>query len=273
MDAVNFSVLAPRFGAHPMMNSWSGIGTSGMNGGAFNWGGLWSGIKNFGSSVKSWGSKAWNSQTGKLLRQKLNDTKVREKLVEGINTGVHGALDIANQEIARQIEKRLERHEPLEEEVEEEVIEKTASAPPLVIETGKKRPRDEEVFITTTNEPPSYEEAIKDMAVPAVPLRPMTRPHPSLARPVVVDTPTTLDLKPIDEAPPAYTPAVAPAPVMKVPSASAPVVAVTSPVVSAPAAAVPSLGPVAVARSRGWQNTLANIVGVGLRGVKRRRCY
>lgn len=251
MDAVNFSTLAPRFGSHPMMNSWSGIGTSGMNGGAFNWGGIWSGIKNFGSNVKSWGSKAWNSQTGKMLRQKLNDTKVREKLVEGISTGVHGALDIANQEIARQIEKRLERREPLEEvEVEEELMEAKPEA--LVVDVGKKRPRDEELVITA-DEPPSYEEATM-----SVPLRPTTRPHPSMARPVLVDRPTTLELKPSEPPPPAYSPPAAPVVVKPAPSK----VVVAPPVV----AAAPS-------RSRGWQGTLANIVGVGLRGVKRRRCF
>ncbi|BBE29312.1 pVI [Bat mastadenovirus] len=248
MDAVNFSVLAPRYGTHPMMSSWSGIGTSGMNGGAFNWGGLWSGIKNFGNSVKTWGSKAWNSQTGKMLRQKLNDTKVREKLVEGISTGVHGALDIANQEIAKQIEKRLERREPIVVEEEENILEKA----PLVVDISKKRPRDEELIITS-EEPPSYEEALA-----AAPLRPMTKPHPSLAKPVLVDTPATLELKPSDDLPPPYTP-------------TAPVAAEPVPVITAPAAAVPV--PSLTGRRRGWQGTLANIVGVGIRGVKRRRCY
>ncbi|AAB38724.1 pVI [Canine mastadenovirus A] len=249
MDAVNFSILAPRYGAHPMMSGWSGIGTSGMNGGAFNWGGIWSGIKNFGSNVKSWGSKAWNSQTGKLLRQKLNDTKVREKLVEGISTGVHGALDIANQELAKQIERRLERQQPLEPEVEveEEVVDiKPEAQAPLVVQIPKKRPRDEDLLITA-DEPPSYEESIKTMA----PLMPMTRPHPSMAKPVLVDRPTTLELKPSDQ-PPAYSP---PAP-------------------SAVRVTVPSNIPVVTpARSRGWQGTLANIVGVGLSNVKRRRCF
>ncbi|APC26066.1 pVI [Bat mastadenovirus G] len=271
MDAVNFSSLAPRYGSHPMMNSWSGIGTSGMNGGAFNWGGIWSGIKNFGSNVKSWGSKAWNSQTGKLLRQKLNDTKVREKLVEGISTGVHGALDIANQEIARQIEKRLERREPLEEvEVEEEIEEvKPKLEAPLVVELPKKRPRDEDLLITA-EEPPSYEEAVSMAPAP----RPMTRPHPSMARPVlvekparpvVVDKPTTLELKPSD-LPPPYSPAPAPVVVKAPPKAPAVVVPSVPAVPAAPVVVAPS-------RSRGWQGTLANIVGVGLRGVKRRRCY
>lgn len=254
MDAVNFSVLAPRYGSHPMMSSWSGIGTSGMNGGAFNWGGLWSGIKNFGNSVKTWGSKAWNSQTGKLLRQKLNDTKVREKLVEGISTGVHGALDIANQEIAKQIEKRLERREPVEIE-EEDIVD--GKSPPLVVDISKKRPRDEELIITS-DEPPSYEETL---AMPP-PMRPMTRPHPSLAKPVLVDVPTTLELKPMDDLPPAYTPTAAPPP--------EPVPVITTPSVPA---AVPMAVPTATSRRRGWQGTLANIVGVGIRGVKRRRCY
>nr|QRV11654.1 pVI [Bat mastadenovirus] len=235
MDAVNFSMLAPRFGSHPMMSSWSGIGTSGMNGGAFNWGGLWSGIKSFGSHVKSWGSKAWNSQTGKMLRQKLNDSKVREKLVEGINTGIHGALDIANQEIAKQIEKRLERREPLEEDEVEEEIEQNTKEAPLVVDLEKKRPRDEELVITA-DEPPSYEEAI------------MAPPLP--AKPRVIEQPAVTYSPP---ATPVSIPAPAPAPSLPVAISSAPIV-------------MP-------ARSRGWQGTLADIVGVGLRGVKRRRCF
>lgn len=265
MDAVNFSILAPRFGSHPMMSSYSGIGTSGMNGGAFNWGGIWSGIKNFGSSIKSWGSKAWNSQTGKLLRQKLNDTNVREKLVEGISTGVHGALDIANQEIAKQIEKRLERREPVDEvEVEEEIVEKKPA--PLVVDVGKKRPRDEDLIITT-DEPPSYEEATM-----SAPLRPMTRPIHPMARPVLPDKPTTLELKPTD-LPPPYSPPKA-KPVPKVVEPAPVVVAPPPPVVEpAPAPSVVLPAPIALPSRRGWQGTLANIVGVGLRGVKRRRCY
>ncbi|AEM06274.1 pVI [Bat adenovirus 2] len=248
MDAVNFSILAPRFGSHPMMSSYSGIGNSGMNGGAFNWGGLWSGIKSFGSNVKSWGSRAWNSETGKLLRQKLNDTKVREKLVEGINTGVHGALDIANQEIARQIEKRLERREPLqppeEEEVEEEIV-RTKEAP-LVVDLEKKRPRDEELLITA-DEPPSYEEAVMSAAPVA------------LRRDVVVEKPA------MAVAPPVYSPPARPVSMPVAVAAPAP-----APVAAPPMMMVPSSGS---SRSRGWQGTLANIVGVGLRGVKRRRCF
>ncbi len=79
-----------------------------MNGGAFNWGNLWSGVKSFGSSIKNWGNRAWNSSTGQALRQKLKDSNLQEKVVEGLASGIHGAVDIANQEIAKAVQKRLE---------------------------------------------------------------------------------------------------------------------------------------------------------------------
>lgn len=239
-----------------MMSSWSGIGTSNMNGGAFNWGNLWSNIKNFGSSVKAWGSKAWNSSSGQALRQKLKDSKVQEKIIEGINTGIHGAIDLANQEVQKAIDKRLERPAPVPE-VEEELLESkvSPSAPSeVVVEAPAKRPRDEEVLITSTAEPPSYEEAVKNGAAP--PPYPTTRPIEPLVRPVlppgpaagaVVDVPTTLELKPRDYA--VVTPA-------------------------APARRPPVLArPPIYAAKRGWESTLSNIVGVGLRGIKRRRCF
>ncbi|AEP16416.1 capsid protein precursor [Equine adenovirus 1] len=245
MDAVNFSVLAPRFGGNPMMSEWAGIGTSNMNGGAFNWGGIWSGIRNFGHNVVTWGKAGWNSQTGRLLRQRLNDSGIREKVVEGLASGIHGVLDIANQEIARQVEKRLERREPLEVVVPEV---RPSPAPSLVIDSGKKRPRDEEVFTLTHSEPPSYSEALQ-AAAPLVPA-----PVATAAAAVPVDSHTMAD-----DLPPPYS-AIA-RPVMD-PTPVAPVVVAERPVYR------PSSS-----RARGWQGTLANIVGVGLHGVKRRRCF
>lgn len=139
---VNFTALAPRYGTHPLMGIHYGLGTSGMNGGAFNWGNVWSGIKSFGNTAKGWANKAWNSSTGHMLRQKLQDTKVQEKIVDGLSTGIHGAIDLAQQEITKAIEKKLER--------------------PLQIHNTSKRPREdeEEEIIIKHEEPPSYSEAI-----------------------------------------------------------------------------------------------------------------
>lgn len=247
---VNFTALAPRYGTHPMTNSF--IGTSGMSGGAFNWGGVWSGLKNFGSKIKTWGNKVYNSNTGQAIRQKLKDTGAKEKLISGIATGVNGALDIAQAELAQRIQNRLERYQPQDPVEVEEIIDDGLSAPEVVppskaeevVELTKKRPRDEDLVLTEM--PPSYEEAVAEKPLLDVP---MTRPVHPLARPVLPappayqDTPTTLELKPRDE------PLQIPAPVV----------------------AVPSRAPVRA--SRGWKNTLNDIVGVGLRGVKRRRCY
>lgn len=253
MDNINFSALAPRVGSHPMMSSWNHIGVSSMNGGAFSWGSIWSGLKNFGSSAKSFGTKLWNSSTGQKLRQKLKDTNAQEKLVDGIAAGVHGALDIANQEVAKAIEKRLDRPVvpigPTKEEQVEEIIEESKEI------GGKKRPSEEvEEIITRVDGPPSYEELFGNKDT--VPLVPMTRPIPSMARPVVTptlpppsDMPTTLDLPPPPSPPRRPT---------RRPSAA---------VVRPPAAFSPAGPP------RAWQSTLSSIVGAGVRTVKRRRCY
>nr|WGN96600.1 pVI protein [Lemur mastadenovirus] len=245
MEEINFSALAPRRGTRPMLRSWSDIGNSQMNGGAFNWGSLWSGLKNFGSSVKNWGSKAWNSSTGQMLRDKLKDTKVQEKLVDGITAGIHGAIDIGRQELDKAIEQRLDRPVvPTAPPEEDDTLSKLEVRPKdeVVITDSKKRPRDEEEIVVRTDEPPSYEEIFGNNSAP--PLRPMTRPIPSMARPVR----------------PAPAPAPAPAPVVDVP---------TTLDLPPPTRRLP----LATTRRSNWQSTLGNIVGVGVRSIKRKRCY
>lgn len=256
MDAVTFTSLAPRIGSRPMMSGWSEIGTSAMSGGAFSWGSVWSGLKNFGSNVKNYGSKIWNSSTGKQLRDKLKETKFQEKVVDGLATGIHGAIDIARQKLDKELEQRLDR--PIQVEVEdiqgppdgeaglltekekEELV--AASKKPVIVESPiKKRPRDEDL-VMTLDEPPSYDEIFGNKAGNAT-TYPMTRPVHPLARPV---------LPAVD--PPAYeAPAPAPAP--------APVV----PAVAQPSRLRPSRG--------NWQNTLSSITGLGVRAIKRRRCW
>lgn len=261
MENVNFSALAPRVGSRPMMSTWNDIGISSMNGGAFSWGSVWSGLKNFGSSAKRFGTKLWNSSTGTKLREKLKETKAQEKLVDGLAAGVHGALDLANQEIAKAIDRRLDRPvvlpEPEPEAQIEEMIEESKEI------GGKKRPLEEIEEVVKPTAPPSYEELVSSKIVEpppsyeevfgvkdSAPLLPMTRPAPNMARPVVpptlppaVDRPTTLDLPP----PPSPPRRVSVAP---------------------PTAALPAFrGPV------GWQSTLNSIVGAGVRTIKRRRCY
>lgn len=211
-----------------------------MSGGAINWGNLWSGLKNFGSSfgsnIKTWGSKAWNSSTGQALREKLKDTGVQEKIIDGISSGIHGAIDLTRQELDRALANRLER--PKEVMIEEKPPSET------VIWQNKpvKRPAEpEETLVITTKEPPSYNEIFGNNSAP---IYPTTRPHPSLARPVlppITDKPTTLDLPP----PPAN---------------------VSPPQATIQVAARPS-------RRVNWQGTLNKIVGLGVHSSKRQRCY
>lgn len=190
MEDINFSALAPRRGTRPMLSSWSSIGTSQMNGGAINWGNLWSGVKNFGSSLgsslKSWGSKAWNSNTGQMLREKLKDSGVQEKIADGIASGIHGAIDLTRQEIDRAIQSKLEKR-PTVEALEKETLPMEtiptmpavpAPKPPPVVTEIKKRPRDEEEIVIKNSEPPSYDEIFGNQDTP-VPIQNKIMPPPT----------------------------------------------------------------------------------------------
>ncbi|AMB43030.1 pVI [Bat mastadenovirus WIV13] len=163
MEEINFAALAPRQGTKPLIGAWSNIGTSEMNGGAFNWGSLLSGLKVFGNAVKDLGRKALNSSTGQALKQKLKDTNLQEKIVEGISSGIHGAVDIANQEIQKTLAKRLDpvHTTPSPLDVLEETEEKDfshVSLPPIT----KKRKVEE------SYDPPSYNEIYgKEVVLPS----------------------------------------------------------------------------------------------------------
>ncbi|AIT70981.1 capsid protein precursor pVI [Simian adenovirus DM-2014] len=233
MEDVNFSSLAPRHGTRPYLGTWNDIGTSQLNGGAFNWSSIWSGLKNFGSAVKTYGNRAWNSSTGQLLRDKLKEQNFQQKVVDGLAAGINGVVDIANQAVQREINNRLDPR-PVEEKLPE--LEKEPQ--------GEKRPRPdlEETLVTKTEEPPSYEEAVKN--VPSVSLKPVTYP---LTKPILSMA----------------------TPVGDVPVTSVPI---------APPVSRPAIRPVAVAtprysRSNNWQSTLNSIVGLGVKTLKRRRCY
>lgn len=259
MDAVTFTSLAPRIGSRPMMSGWSEIGTSAMSGGAFNWGSVWSGLKSFGSKVKTYGTKAWNSSTAKQLRDKLKDTHFQEKVVDGLATGIHGAIDIARQRLDKELDKRLERPIPIEEEdiqdaaADEPIL--VEKEPPVVVEKGplpsalpEKRPsldKDEEL-VMTLDEPPSYDEIFGNKSGLVPTTYPMTRPVHPLARPVLSGDVVSDKSKVVD--------VVAPAPVVR-----------------APAPAV--VAPVRPRQTRNWQSTLSSITGLGVRSIKRKRCW
>ena len=76
-----------------------------MSGGAFSWGSLWSGIKNFGSTIKNYGSKAWNSSAGQMLRDKLKEQNFQQKVVDGLASGISGVVDLANQAVQNKINR------------------------------------------------------------------------------------------------------------------------------------------------------------------------
>nr|AJE59721.1 pVI [Human mastadenovirus B] len=250
MEDINFSSLAPRHGTRPYMGTWSDIGTSQLNGGAFNWSSIWSGLKNFGSTIKTYGNKAWNSSTGQALRNKLKEQNFQQKVVDGIASGINGVVDLANQAVQKQINSRLDPPPaaPGEMEVEEEL-------PPLE-KRGDKRPRPdlEETLVTRADEPPSYEEAVKLGMPTTKPIAPMAT---GVMKPSQSHRTATLDLPP---------PPAAAAPVPKPVANRKPTAA----------------QPVAVARPRpggtprpnaNWQSTLNSIVGLGVQSVKRRRCF
>lgn len=260
MEDINFSSLAPRHGTRPYMGTWNEIGTSQLNGGAFNWNSIWSGLKNFGSTIKSYGTKAWNSQTGQMLRDKLKDQNFQQKVVDGLASGINGVVDIANQAVQKQIANRLE---PRPDEVMvEEKLPPLQTVPASVPSKGEKRPRPdaEETLVTHTVEPPSYEEAVKQGAAALPTTYPMTKPILPMATRVYgknEHAPMTLEIPPLPE------PTIA-EPVVSTP----PVTTVTR----------PEVRPVAVAslrnpRSSNWQSTLNSIVGLGVKSLKRRRCY
>lgn len=236
MEDINFASLAPRHGTRPFMGTWNEIGTSQLNGGAFNWSSVWSGLKNFGSTLRTYGNKAWNSSTGQLLREKLKDQNFQQKVVDGLASGINGVVDIANQAVQREINSRLDPRPPAATVVEME----DASHPPP---RGEKRPRpDAEETTLQVDEPPSYEEAVKAGM-------PTTRIIAPLSTGVM--KPATLDLPP----PPAPAPPKA------------------APVVQAPPVATAVRRVPARRQAQNWQSTLHSIVGLGVKSLKRRRCF
>lgn len=237
MEDINFASLAPRHGTRPFMGTWNEIGTSQLNGGAFNWSSVWSGLKNFGSTLRTYGNKAWNSSTGQMLREKLKDQNFQQKVVDGLASGINGVVDIANQAVQREINSRLDPRPPAATVVE---MEDASALPPP---RGEKRPRpDAEETTLQVDEPPSYEEAVKAGM-------PTTRIIAPLSTGVM--KPTTLDLPP----PPAPAPPKA------------------APVVQAPPVATAVRRVPARRQAQNWQSTLHSIVGLGVKSLKRRRCY
>lgn len=254
---LDFSSLAPRRGTQPLLGSH--FGTSDLSGGAINWSGIWSGLKSFGSNIKHWGNKAWNSSTGQALRQKLKDTDLQGKVVEGISTGIHGAIDVARQELDRRLEQKLgpkpvpqvEPSAPPEDVDKPSPIPSTDKTVPAFKGPVKRPVADlppgyETTLIQTLDEPPSYEEAVGSQPPPRK--RPTTRPIAPMVTEVL-------------PAPPAQT-----ATTLELPRPSQAAVVTPAPPVS--------FVPRPMNRLPGnWQSKLQNVVGAGLRCSRRRRCF
>lgn len=247
-----------------MLSQWSGIGTHEMHGGAFNLGSLWSGIRNVGSAVKNWGSRAWHSNAGQALRAQLKKTGLQEKIIEGVSAGIHGAVDLGRQQLEKAIEQRLERR-PTAAGVED-----LPPPPGTVLEADRL--------------PPSYAEAVAERPPPADVLLPASSKPPVAV--VTLPPKKRVSEEPVEEvvirssAPPSYDEVMAPQPTLVAEQGAMKAVPVTkpaqpfTPAVHETQRIVTNL-PIttAVTRRRGWQGTLNDIVGLGVRTVKRRRCY
>ena len=263
---LDFLALAPRMGSRPLLGH--NFGTGDLNGGALSWGSVWSGLKNLGSRLGTWGQKAWNSKTATQLRQQLSDTGLRDKLVEGASTAIHGAVDIARQELDRRLAEKgvgpavVTPPGPTPESAADKRGQTTADADIGVALGPLKRP--------LTDAPPSYEEATRggpvqveppppydEVIAPPPPKRPTTRPHPSMVTEVLspeeaASLPATLDLKP---------------------GALVPTGPASAPPVPPPARRRPQPPRRLPATRSGWQNTLLSVTGAGIPSRRYRRCY
>lgn len=286
MEDLSFSALAPRFGTRPVMGTWSEIGTSQMNGGALSWSGLWSGLKSFGSSLASTANKAWNSGAVQSVRNKLKDADVQGKIGEVLASGVHGALDVANQAVSHAVDRKLQMQQLRQQQLLRQQREQMGvMEPSYEMETDELPPPPKELLVP----PPPPPSAPPASAAPArrPAKRPATGTHEILIRsdepppyeelyPDKAGIPATLELRPPPET---KLPAVAhnkmrPPPPLTAPTTPAPAPAPAAPVRRRPAAApASSKAPQMGVRARGWQNKLNTIVGLGVRATKRRRCY
>ncbi|ART33371.1 pVI [Deer mastadenovirus B] len=279
MDEFNYAALAPRQGSRPMLSQWSSIGTHEMHGGAFNLGSLWSGLRNVGSAVKNWGSRAWHSNAGKALRAQLKKTGLQEKIIEGVSAGIHGAVDLGRQQLEKAIEQRLERR-PAALGVEDlppppGTVLDAADLPPSYAEAMAERPAPAEVLV-----PATVPAASTTAAAASAPVAISKPPLAVVELPPKKRLPEEDDLVIQSSAPPSYeevmatpTPLVAEQGVLKAVPVTRPAQPF-SPAVHETQRIVTNL-PIstAVTRQRGWQGTLNDIVGLGVRTVKRRRCY
>ncbi len=246
-----------------MLSQWSGIGTHEMHGGRFNLGSLWSGIRNVGSALRTGALGPGTAMRASVARPAEKDGLAR-KDIEGVSAGIHGAVDLGRQQLEKAIEQRLERR-PTAAGVEDLPL-----PPGTVLEADRL--------------PPSYAEAVAERPPPADVLLPASSKPPVAV--VTLPPKKRVSEEPVEEvvirssAPPSYDEVMAPQPTLVAEQGAMKAVPVIkpaqpfTPAVHETQRIVTNL-PIttAVTRRRGWQGTLNDIVGLGVRTVKRRRCY
>lgn len=247
-----------------MLSAWAGIGTHEMHGGAFNWGNLWSGIRNLGGTVKNWGSRLWHSNASRALREQLKKTGLQEKIVEGVSAGIHGAVDLGRQRLERAIEQRLERR-PVPDAARD-----LEDASPEAVAAAEEEAAAEAAAATATAAAAAAAEEKAPLTVALPPKRGLVSTTAVEATPAVA----------VAEPPPTYEEAVAmPPPPLVAQQSGLRGVPVTqpaqpfTPAVHETERVVAPVPLVTVRRRRGWENTLNDIVGLGVQTLKRRRCY
>lgn len=269
MEEISFTSLAPRSGTRPMLSAFAAIGASQMNGGAFSFSSILNGIKNFGSRVVNFGSTVWNSAPASALKQKLNDSNLQEKIVHGLSNGIHGVVDLANQEIERAIANRVEKR-PLVEGMESVLIDPPATglAPPVpVVVEQVVQPVEEIVYPSKKprkETPPPYEDLYHN-EFPSSSMALVTQPQ---------DYPSSLK---VDSGSQSLPSAVTAADINEIShvtptTVSLPVKPVTRPIVR-DTPSRPLRRPIPRRQNTAWQQTLGNIVGVGVKVQTKRRCY
>lgn len=249
MDEISFTALAPRRGTRPLLSDSTAFGLSNMNGGAFNWGSIWSGLKSFGSTIKNVGNKAWNSSTGQALREKLRDTNVQDKIVDTISSGIHGALDLTRQELDKAIANRLEES-PNMSLHSQSAAQKLAES---IDEEFKKGKKSDEYKKGKHRRKRHLSEDLEESPILALP-----PPPPVLALP---PPPSYNEIFSVEDKP---------RPLKSYEPSSLPITQSTSTSNSTPPQSLPNLP----YRGRAnWQSTLSNIVGLGVHSLKKRRCF
>ncbi|YP_009209.1 pVI [Porcine adenovirus 3] len=292
MEDLSFSALAPRFGTRPVMGTWSEIGTSQMNGGALSWSNIWSGLKSFGSSLASTANKAWNSGTVTSVRNKLKDADVQGKIGEVIASGVHGALDVANQAVSHAVDRRCNSSSCGSSSSSASSSNRWASwnppmrwrqtsclLPPrtsclllLLRRLPRPLPRANPAGRPAKRPPPPRRSSSAPTSpLPmksCIPTRPGSPPPWScVPRPNCPPWPT-IRCAPRRRSPPPPPPLPPPPP----PRPPRLLCVGVRPRLRPRLRRVPKAPQVGV-RARGWQNKLNTIVGLGVRTCKRRRCY